>query len=501
MNSNKYSDLKIVGFPDKLAAMKAGRITAPIYVRVKPINFCNHHCVFCLFGNTVIATISGPKQIKDITVGNLVYGPDNQCCNVKTVSSRKVNKLLRISTIFGHSVETTEEHPFLTQAGWVKAGDLVVGNHVAVRMASRRGASDVNSRLEVGGIKLESGLKLVPIGGVQVVEGEVEVYNFSCEPSEAYEANGFVVHNCSYHEPQESKMHTDMNDKDKIPVDKMFEILDDFFNIGVKAVTYSGGGEPLAHKHIVQIMERTLRNGIDLSIITHGQFIEGERATALSSAKWVRVSMDYTTSQQLANSRRIDPRAFDIIMGNLAKFSKIKKPGCDLAVNYIVQRENYEDLVGFAKKLKDCGVNNVRFSPVWYPNFQEYHAPIAAAVEAQLKEAQSLCDNNFSINTSYDLHSTAHAPVRAYHKCAFMQIVPVVGADLNVYSCHNKAYDPTGKIGSIKDRKFSDLWFSDEAKARFEELDPTRDCKHQCSSDSKNRVVNALLETHHDNFV
>ena len=44
MRNNRYSDLKIVHFPEKLRSFQEGRITAPIYVRVKPINVCNHAC-------------------------------------------------------------------------------------------------------------------------------------------------------------------------------------------------------------------------------------------------------------------------------------------------------------------------------------------------------------------------------------------------------------------------------------------------------------------------
>jgi dTDP-4-dehydrorhamnose reductase len=36
-----------------------------------------------------------------------------------------------------------------------------------------------------------------------------------------------------------------------------------------------------------------------------------------------------------------------------------------------------------------------------------------------------------------------------------MQTVPVIGADLKVYACHNKAYDHTGEIGSLKDKNFN----------------------------------------------
>jgi MoaA/NifB/PqqE/SkfB family radical SAM enzyme len=110
MLSNKYSDLKIVGFPDKLQSFRDGTITAPIYVRLKPINRCNHDCFFCVYAQ----------------------------------SNRK-------------EIPATEDGL----------------DHII------------------------------------------------------------------------SKMHEDMNEADVIPTRKMLEVLDDFKEIGVRAVTYSGGGETL----------------------------------------------------------------------------------------------------------------------------------------------------------------------------------------------------------------------------------------------------------------
>ena len=354
MASNKYSDLKIIHFPDKLKSFRKGVISAPIYVRVKPINLCNHHCWWCV-----------------------------------------------------------------------------------------------------------------------------------------------------YHAPEMSQMHKEMEVRDRIPKDKLIELLDDFADIGVKALTFSGGGEPLIHPDIVQVMQHTLDNGIDLSIITNGSMLKGERAEVLAHAKWVRVSMDYSCADELHRFRHVDGKQFNEIIDNIRNFAKIKHWSCDLYVNFIVHADNCSRLFTFSSLLKECGVQNVRFSPMWVsPGFHEYHRKIAVQVQEQLDQIRDkLADKNFSVNTTYDLMSSAHNSFRTYHRCYFMQIVPVVGADLNVYACHNKAYDQTGAIGSIKDRTFSNLWFSDEAKAKFDGLDPIRDCCHQCANDSKNHLIHEIMETSVDNFV
>jgi MoaA/NifB/PqqE/SkfB family radical SAM enzyme len=236
---NKYSDFKIFNFPEKLNSFTAGEVKAPLYVRVKPINLCNHGCFFCVY------------------------------------------------------------------------------------------------------------------------------------------STGFRVRDGGDMEHIQSGMHEDMQEMDTIPTEKMMEILYDLSRIGTKAITYSGGGEPLMHPDIVDIMRRTLDLKLDLSIITNGQNLAKERAQVLANAKWVRVSMDYTDGTQMKRFRNVPEKSFDAVIRNMENFAKIKNKDCDLAVNYIVHRSNYKNLWEYTNLLKSCGVENVRFSPMYVPDFYDYHKEIA----------------------------------------------------------------------------------------------------------------------------
>ena len=299
----------------------------------------------------------------------------------------------------------------------------------------------------------------------------------------------------------QSGMHTDMVESDIMPLNKLLETLDIFKEIGVRAVTYSGGGEPLFYKDIIQVMDRTASNNIDLSIITNGELLSGDRARALTHAKWVRVSMDYTSSCQMKNFRRVGNGSFDRVMKNIENFSKIKDQECDLGVNYIVHKDNCRDLFDFSKLMKSYGVDNVRFSPMWLPNFLEYHKEIKKVVESQLKDVESLVDDTFSVNSTYNISDKDHATIREYSKCYINQIVPVIGADMKVYTCHNKAYDETGVVGSIKDMNFKEMWFSEATRVFFDKFNPKVNCQHQCSADNKNIILRDYFEASKDNFI
>jgi len=366
MRNNKYSNYKIFGFPEKLESFEHDRIDAPLYVRIKPTNRCNHDCYWCVYAD----------------------------------SFRKKNK-----------------------------PDEFGSGHI------------------------------------------------------------------------QSEMHTEMIESDVIPREKLLETLDIFKDIGVKAVTYSGGGEPLFYKHIVEAMERTISNGIDLSIITNGELLNESRAEVLSKAKWVRISMDYTDSTQMKNFRRVNEKSFTRVMQNIKSFAQIKDNNCDLGVNYIVHKDNCQNLARFAEIMKEYGVENVRFSPMWIPNFTEYHDCIKGVVEEQLQFASQLIDDRFTVNSTYNIDDKLHSPVREYEKCYINQIVPVLGADMNIYTCHNKAYDREGVIGSIKHQDFKSVWFSDATKRFFSEFNAKERCQHQCSNDKKNIIIGQYIQSSLDNFI
>jgi hypothetical protein len=81
---------------------------------------------------------------------------------------------------------------------------------------------------------------------------------------------------------------------------------------------------------------------------------------------------------------------------------------------------------------------------------------------------------------------------KEYNWCPYLQILHVIGADLNIYSCQDKAYNlDDGFIGSIKEQKFKNFWFSD--KENFFRINPSKVCNHHCVANAKNRLVLGYL--------
>ena len=113
---------------------------------------------------------------------------------------------------------------------------------------------------------------------------------------------------------------------------------------------------------------------------------------------------------------------------------------------------------------------------------------------------RELEDDNFKVYDSYDIDFQSQSSQS--EKCYIQQIIPVIAGDSNVYSCHNKAYDKTGLIGSIKKQSFKDLWYSDKTKEVFDSFSPLKSCQGQiCSANARNIIITEIMNADGVNFI
>ncbi len=304
---------------------------------------------------------------------------------------------------------------------------------------------------------------------------------------------------CSYAEESGHILSERVDRDDYIPKDKMMELLNDFGEMGVKAITYSGGGEPLIYPYIEETIERASENGLCQSVITNGQRLDGRTAELLGSSDWVRISADSPDGKIFAKTRRVPESWFGQLCNNIRKFSEIKEEGCELGVNYIATHLNYDRLYEAAELFKGLGVNHIRFFPRWLDEgFEEYHSDLREESQRQIERAKELEDEEdgrFKVLDKYeDTFNLDGINERGYERCFILETVPVVAADCRVYDCHDRAYTSDGEIGSVEKQSFRELWFSEETRDRFRNFDPRERCRHHCSFDSRNLFIKDMVE-------
>ena len=187
---------------------------------------------------------------------------------------------------------------------------------------------------------------------------------------------------------------------------------------------------------------------------------------------------------------------FSRLLGNMADFKRLGG-ACYLGVSLIIDQKNAPHVHELIVKMRDTGADSVKICPCIVSNDgaanNTYHQPVYDLVKEQVARAKSgLAGEGFEIYDTYHLLDERFD--KSYHWCPYLQILPIIGADLNVYSCQDKAYNLTcGVLGSIKERRFKDFWF--DGREKFFRIDPARDCNHHCVANGKNQLVLDYLES------
>lgn len=302
-------------------------------------------------------------------------------------------------------------------------------------------------------------------------------------------------HRCSYcaYTADGLQLGSDMKVGDMIPKEKMFEIIDDFEQIGVKAITFSGGGEPFTYPFFVETIKRLASSSIQFASLTNGSLLNGEIAELFAHhATWLRVSIDGWDDESYSKYRGVKKGEFSKVIENVRQFKALNGK-CFLGVSLNVDKTNAShvfDIIGLFNSLK---VDSIKVSGCVISNDGAennlYHKDHFDQVKNQIRDAKTRWPD-FNIHDTF--HSLADRFSKPYTWCPYLQILPVIGADQNIYPCQDKAYNlEQGLVGSIKNQRFKDFWFSN--KEQFFKINPSIVCNHHCVANSKNTCIHDYL--------
>lgn len=300
-------------------------------------------------------------------------------------------------------------------------------------------------------------------------------------------------HDCYYcaYRVSDLQLGEQMDLKSIIPEDKMLEIIQDLHEMEVKSVTFSGGGEPLLYPYFAKTLRELAKFGIQFGMNTNGATLTGDVADIIAEhGTWIRISIDGWDAQSYAKYRNIGLDQFDKVINNINSLRQ-KSKNIKIGINVVVDKDNTPHLFELASLLKSNGADSIKFSPCVISNhtatnLESHSSYLNMAQEIIVKCEQVLSDEKFEVFNSYHKNEATISD-KDYNWCPFIQVVPVIGADLMIYSCQDKAYTEKGKVGSIEKVSFKEFWNSD--KNKFFKINPSKDCPHHCVADKKNRML------------
>jgi len=239
-----------------------------------------------------------------------------------------------------------------------------------------------------------------------------------------------------------------------IPTPKAEEIIDDCAALGVKAIQFTGGGEPTMHPDYLALFARAQAHGIATALVTNGARIDPAHP-AVQAMTWIRVSVDAGTPQTYARVRGVSEKHWGTVWEHVARLAH----GCagTVSVGFVVTPENFRELPDAAALAQAAGVANIRVGAVFSADGVAHYGLNLAQIRSVIAQARErfgdLIVDLFDRRIDDLDHGRPTEPL-----CGYQHLSTYIGGDLGVYRCCNTAYTRAGKVADLHERRFRDLF-------------------------------------------
>ena len=341
--------------------------------------------------------------------------------------------------------------------------------------------------------KMRLGEQIVPVG-VQLILSDF--CNHDCHFCAYRASNGLSVEQFKGPDKSGAISHNPLR---MMTEDKASEIINDCSGLGVKSITFTGGGEPTVHPQHLEMFALAMDLGMDASLNTNGNILRKGWQDVIPRMKYARFSIDAGTAEEYAQIRGVPETTYEKVLGNL----RLVASECDETVvgtGYVVTPENWVNLDTGVRRIKETGATYVRLASM---QSTEQNAAYpedtwAKASEACQQAVSDHADDNFSVVNLFD-GVMGVQPSDPF--CGFQQFVTYLGADLKVYRCCYTAYTGLGEIGDLREQSYAEWFYSQQKKDAIGCFD-ARSCAI-CPLEPKNKTINYMLDGDpmHVNFV
>lgn len=299
--------------------------------------------------------------------------------------------------------------------------------------------------------------------------------------------------------------------KDMMPREILMQLVQDLADNGVKAIIWTGGGEPLLNPATMDAVKLAAKLGLDMGMATNGALLDKHKCeTLVDTHTYVRISLDAAKarthkSTHRPTSGRNDFKKIVENMRMLARMKKEKGSNVSLGASLLVHPKNYKEIYDAAKLVKEIGFDFFQIKPVVMYRGKQLPKKVFKQAESLAKKAQQLSDDKFTVHyITYkfkDITDEKGDYGRTYKECLGHPFMCSVGADCNVYLCCHLRGMPMFSFGSLKEQRFKEIWEGKQRQEAIKRID-FRLCQPLCKAHEYNKLLDYMRNPkHHKNIL
>ena len=278
--------------------------------------------------------------------------------------------------------------------------------------------------------------------------------------------------------------------------DRLLFIGQELIDSGVRAVVLIGGGEPMMHPAIAELILLLSSNNIDIGITTNGLFITKYRDIIANHVKWIRISVDSASDYLFSRVRPSHSGAslFDEVISNIKSLTSLTDRRCTVGYSYCMlpisnglysEETNAREILSACLLAKEIGCDYFELKPSFDENHFHYvHSDEEISIaSAQFAECQKYADENFSVygatNTDFMLTSNESVQPKDYDSCPMLDVRTLITPH-GIYPCPYFRGKSSHSYGNPQHLSFNEIWSGTVRDSVVKSLKPCTDCQFHC---------------------
>jgi len=293
---------------------------------------------------------------------------------------------------------------------------------------------------------------------------------------------------CSYKERNECRA--------VIPEEVMNRLIDSIIHMGIRAVYFSGGGEPALYSGLAGYIDKLYENGVECSIITNASCFDKMGLTKVADKlNYIAVSVpavDIETFKEITGTENLNEV--------LALPRKIKrmhgKNSPVLGSRIVLTNKNYKDMGKFLRIIKENSFDYALFKIVrdYEGNGQGLNKEEEEYLKRELQKYDDVDEKFTNLKSIFEYKEFTEFK----NKCWVNQygMIANVSTDCKVYPNIVEIDKPEFCIGDLNEQTLEEMWNSDRHK-KVKEMSNSKwirqECKN-CRAMAYNRILNEMMD-------
>lgn len=258
-------------------------------------------------------------------------------------------------------------------------------------------------------------------------------------------------------------------EKVMIPKEKIFSLFDEMAELDVKAILFAGGGEPLTHPNICEVIRHAHKRGFKIGMSTNGGMLKNKeiQKTILDCHTYLRVSLDAGTDKIHNKLHRVKDGEYSKILSYVKEMSSKRKRDIILGYAFLVCNENYFEIEKAVENAISNGFDYIQFRPIIGQEISDEAKAVADFKIEKMKDRHP----DFAILGTLSRFEELKTNNKGFKKCRATPLVTIIGADMKVYLCCQWRGNPKYVIGDVSNKTFKEVWDSKQHKKLIDSID------------------------------